>query len=139
MWCYLGPQVSFKYTQKRTYIFGKWFQKRRKRFWVVNALSWQGAATLYPVQKYPCSLPLASANVAESKTLHIISTREIMLAPREPLISKIKHQKMYFQSPLCNTSSGYVIISSWNQNCCSGNTTSEGTSGQHRVVYTLGV
>lgn len=43
---------------------------------MVNAFSWQGAAALCPVQKYLCALPPASANVAKSKALHIISTLE---------------------------------------------------------------
>ena len=76
--------------------FGMMFPEEAQVFQVVNTLYFQKAATLSLVQKCPCALPLDTTSLAESKNLHIISVLEelIMLTLREPLISKIKHQKM---------------------------------------------
>lgn len=76
--------------------FGMMFPEEAQVFQVVNTLYFQKAATLSLVQKCPCALPLDPTSLAESKNLHIISVLEelIMLTLREPLISKIKHQKM---------------------------------------------
>lgn len=67
----MGPQVSFKYRPEANVDFWKLVPEETLRGCKVNALSWQGAGTSYPVQKSLCAPAPASATAAKSKALHV--------------------------------------------------------------------